>query len=61
VATTTRIAWLKDGDKNTRYFYRQAVWRARKNKIKKLKDSDGNWQEDQKVLKLTLVWSMRNC
>jgi hypothetical protein len=45
------IAWLKDGDKNTRYFHRQAVWRARKNKIKKLKDGDGNWQEDQKMLK----------
>jgi hypothetical protein len=47
----SRIAWLKDGDKNTRYFHRQAVWRARKNKIKKLKDGDGNWQEDQKMLK----------
>jgi hypothetical protein len=46
----SRIAWLKEGDKNTRYFHRKAVWRARKNKIKKLKDGDGHWQEDQKVL-----------
>ena len=28
-----RIAWLREGDQNTSYFHRQAVWRARKNKI----------------------------
>lgn len=32
-----RIAWLQEGDRNTSYFHRQAVWRAHKNKIKKLK------------------------
>lgn len=31
----SRIAWLKEGDQNTSYFHKQAVWRARKNKIKK--------------------------
>ncbi|KAK1678041.1 hypothetical protein QYE76_038889 [Lolium multiflorum] len=40
----SRISWLKEGDRNTRFFHQKAVWRARKNKIKKLKDDDGNWQ-----------------
>jgi hypothetical protein len=35
------INWLKEGDQNTKYFHQKAVWRARKNKIKKLKDGDG--------------------
>jgi hypothetical protein len=30
----SRIAWLKEGDQNTSYFHKQAVWRAHKNKIK---------------------------
>jgi hypothetical protein len=47
----SRLAWLKEGNKNTGYFHRQAVWRARKNRIKKLKDADGNWQEDPQALK----------
>jgi hypothetical protein len=33
----SRVSWLKYGDRNTSYFHRQAQWRARKNKIKKLK------------------------
>ncbi|KAM0890726.1 hypothetical protein ACQ4PT_026820 [Festuca glaucescens] len=37
----SRINWLKEGDRNTRFFHQKAVWRARKNRIKKLKDDAG--------------------
>jgi hypothetical protein len=37
------ISWLKEGDCNTRFFHMQAKWRAIKNKIKKLKRTDGSW------------------
>jgi hypothetical protein len=41
----SRISWLKEGDRNTRFFHQKAKWRARRNKIKKLKDNDGVWKE----------------
>ncbi|XP_010236428.1 uncharacterized protein LOC104584030 [Brachypodium distachyon] len=40
----SRINWLKAGDRNTCFFHSKAVWRAKKNKITKLKDSNGNWK-----------------
>jgi hypothetical protein len=42
----SRITWMKEGDRNTRFFHQTAVWRARKNKIKKLKDSEGIWKDE---------------
>jgi hypothetical protein len=41
----SRVTWLKEGDRNTKFFHQRAVWRARKNKIKRLKDSEGVWQD----------------
>jgi hypothetical protein len=40
----SRVTWLKEGDRNTKFFHQKEVWRARKNKIKKLKDDQGVWQ-----------------
>ncbi|XP_073368034.1 uncharacterized protein [Aegilops tauschii subsp. strangulata] len=37
----SRIAWLREGDRNTQFFHRKAVWRARKNRIKALIDEAG--------------------
>ncbi|KAJ1296994.1 hypothetical protein BS78_01G344500 [Paspalum vaginatum] len=45
------IAWLKEGDRNTKYFHRKAMWRAKKNRIKKLKRDDGTWCTSQEEMK----------
>jgi hypothetical protein len=42
-AQRSRINWLQHGDKNTSYFHNFANARKQKNKIKKLKNSDGAW------------------
>ncbi|KAK1621216.1 hypothetical protein QYE76_026733 [Lolium multiflorum] len=41
----SRITWLKEGDRNTKFFHQKAVWRARRNKIKRLKDNEGVWKD----------------
>jgi hypothetical protein len=51
----SRVAWLKVVDRDTGFFHRQARWRARKNKITKLRRVDGTWVEDPNELKELLV------
>jgi hypothetical protein len=46
----SRIDWLRDGDLNTRFFHSKAVWPARKNRIKKLRDDNGEWQANSAVM-----------
>lgn len=39
----SRITWLKEGERNTSYLHRRAVWRARRNHIQRLLKADGSW------------------
>ena len=46
-----RINWLKEGDRNTKYFQSKAVWRARKNKIRELVDDSGVAHSDEATMR----------
>lgn len=40
------IHWLRERDRNTRFFHVKASHRARRNKIDKFKDMHGQWHEE---------------
>jgi hypothetical protein len=46
----SRISWLREGDRNMKYFHRKAVSRAKKNKIVRLTTEDGQTTKDRKVM-----------
>nr|GEW22651.1 reverse transcriptase [Tanacetum cinerariifolium] len=43
----SRVQWLREGDKNTRYFHTHATSRNKRNRILKLKDEDGRWVDNE--------------
>ena len=45
-AQRSRISWLRHGDKNTKFFHSKASQRRRKNHIRGIKNSQGQWVED---------------
>uniref|UniRef100_A0A803PUH4 Reverse transcriptase n=1 Tax=Cannabis sativa TaxID=3483 RepID=A0A803PUH4_CANSA len=46
----SRAIWLKEGDRNTKYFHRKANTRKRKNTILGLLDSNGKWVHGNKMV-----------
>jgi hypothetical protein len=46
----SRVDWLKEGDRNTKFFHSKAIWRARKNKIKRLCDDEGGWHDNHDAM-----------
>jgi hypothetical protein len=46
----SRIDWLREGDRNTKFFHSKAVWRARKNKVKQIIDDSGVVHTEQQSM-----------
>ena len=42
----SRVLWLQNGDRNTKFFHASASQRQRKNRIGGLMDEGGIWQEE---------------
>ena len=45
----SRLQWLQNGDRNTRFFHGTATQRKQRNFIKGLREENGVWQEDETV------------
>ncbi|KAF7828452.1 reverse transcriptase [Senna tora] len=50
----SRVKWLRHGDQNTRYFHAITVQRRNRNRIVRMKDTDGNWVEEENQIRVCL-------
>lgn len=51
----SRVSWLKEGDRNLKYFHQKASSRKCKNRILKLQDENGDWKEGTHLDNLIVV------
>jgi hypothetical protein len=47
----SRSQWIKDGDRNTRYYHVKTITRRRRNRILMLKNEQNDWFENEEDLK----------
>ncbi|KAM2372671.1 hypothetical protein ACFX1X_047369 [Malus domestica] len=53
-ATRSRIQWLQAGDSNTAFFHQSTIQRRRRNKLARIRNEEGGWQEDPARVRLTV-------
>ncbi|KAL5754100.1 hypothetical protein ACOSP7_022320 [Xanthoceras sorbifolium] len=56
----SRTNWLKEGDRNTKFFHLSTLIRRRRNKLEGLKGDDGVWITDKEGLNLIVVNYFQN-
>lgn len=52
--------WLRDGDSNTRFFHKFASTRKDHNRISRLKDDNGEWQETEEGIQTVITQYFEN-
>lgn len=51
----SKVSWLKEGDRNTRFFHQRASNRKQRNYVKGLRDNTGRWREDEQGLQSVVL------
>ncbi|KAL5775024.1 hypothetical protein ACOSP7_012581 [Xanthoceras sorbifolium] len=51
----SRAMWLKEGDRNTRFFHSKATQRRRRNRIVGLMGDDGRWRDKIEEIERVVV------
>lgn len=51
----SRVKWLQEGDRNTKFFHLTTIIRRRRNKIERLKDENDVWVEESEAIKSVVV------
>ncbi|CAL9020979.1 unnamed protein product [Prunus brigantina] len=60
LASKSRLKWLQEGDRNTKFFHLTTIIRRRRNRIERLKDDKGVWVEDAAVADGDLASLVKN-
>ncbi|XP_038979184.1 uncharacterized protein LOC120109519 [Phoenix dactylifera] len=55
-----QIQWIREGDRNTRFFHQSTIIRRHRNRIGRIRDSSGRVSEDQETVRRILVQFFRD-
>ncbi|GAV78604.1 hypothetical protein CFOL_v3_22069, partial [Cephalotus follicularis] len=50
-----QVTWLRDRDKNTKFFHSKASQRRHRNQIRSIRDENGVWSEEEGVYKQLII------
>ncbi|XP_071926239.1 uncharacterized protein [Coffea arabica] len=50
-----RVKWLKEGDRNTSFFYASVVGRRKQNRISRLQKRSGEWRENEEESRKEII------
>jgi len=55
----SKVQWLKEGERNTRFFHRSTMVNRAHNRISSIKDEEGNWVNSHEEIEAVLVYHFR--